>query len=101
MAVVALKIADYTYKIACQDGQEEFIRTLASYLDEKAQKLTASNGFIPENQLLAMVSVLVAQELFHARSAQSVGHTVDSQTLEALESVSNKILELAQILKKS
>ena len=39
MSVVILNIADYSYKIACQDGQENHIRELASYLDLKAKKL--------------------------------------------------------------
>ena len=103
MSVVTLKIAGYSYKIACQDGQENHIQELAEYLNEKATKLTNSIGYIPENQLLAMVSVLVAQELFSEkkRTIKSSLPTIDSTQVELIENLSSKISELAMILKKN
>ena len=102
MSVVTLKIAGYAYKIACQDGQENHILELANYLNDKATKLTSSIGYIPENQLLAMVSVLVAQELFACK--KSGGNTQndgpDPAQIEAIEGLAAKIGELADLLKK-
>lgn len=102
MSVVTLKIAGYSYKIACQDGQENRILELAEYLNEKATKLKKSFGYIPENQLLAMVSVLVTQELFAERQekANSTGTTIDSAQIDIIENLSTKVLELATLLKK-
>lgn len=101
MSVVTLKIAGYSYKIACQDGQENHILELAGYLDEKASKLKKSIGYIPENQLLAMVSVLVAQELFAARQEKNAGATtIDKTQIDIIENLSTKVLELATLLKK-
>ena len=103
MSVVTLKIAGYSYKIACQDGQENHILELSEYLNEKATKLTSSIGYIPENQLLAMVSVLVAQELFAARKGVALKQapTIDNAQIEMIENLSSKISELATILKKN
>jgi len=102
MSVVTLKIAGYSYKIACQDGQEGRVLELADYLNEKATKLTSSIGYIPENQLLAMVSVLVAQELFAARKnpTETASAVIDKAQLDTLENLSTKIIELASLLKK-
>ena len=102
MSVVTLKIAGYSYKIACQDGQENRVLELADYLNEKANKLVSSIGYIPENQLLAMVSVLVAQELFAARqnTNESTSTTVDKAQIDTIENLSTKVLELATLLKK-
>ena len=101
MSVVVLKIAGYSYKIACQDGQENRILELAGYLDEKATKLKNSIGYIPENQLLAMVSVLVAQDLFAARQEKSAAEAViDKAQIDIIENLSTKVLELATLLKK-
>ncbi|MBP5534635.1 MAG: cell division protein ZapA [Alphaproteobacteria bacterium] len=102
MSVVTLKIAGYAYKIACQDGQENRILELAGYLDEKATKLKNSIGYIPENQLLAMVSVLVAQELFALRQekASNTSATIDKAQIDIIENLSTKVLELATLLKK-
>ena len=103
MSVVTLKIAGYSYKIACQDGQENHILELSEYLNEKATKLTSSIGYIPENQLLAMVSVLVAQELFSARKGVMMkpSSSIDNAQIEMIENLSAKISELAEILKKN
>ncbi len=62
MAIVSLKIGGRYYKFSCKDGQEEYMRNLAAELDEKAQELLKSIGFIPESQLLAMVCILMAEE---------------------------------------
>ena len=103
MSVVTLKIAGYSYKIACQDGQEERVLELADYLNEKATKLKNSIGYIPENQLLAMVSVLVAQELFAARQEKGASESavaIDPAQIDIIENLSTKVLELATLLKK-
>ena len=102
MSVVTLKIAGYAYKIACQDGQESRVMELSNYLNEKALKLKSSVGYIPENQLLAMVSVLVAQELFAARQEKSEANatTIDKAQIDVIENLSTKVLELATLLKK-
>jgi cell division protein ZapA len=101
MAVVVLKIAGYSYKIACQDGQENHILELSEYLNEKALKLTNSIGYIPENQLLAMVSVLVAQELFAIKKNKNSASVIDDTQIEIIENLASKISELADILKKN
>ena len=103
MSVVTLNIAGYSYKIACQDGQEEHIMDLAKFLDEKATKLTNSIGYIQENQLLAMVSVLVAQELFTLKKAgaSNTPAAIDDSLIEKLNNVSLKISELASVLKNN
>ena len=103
MSVVILKIADYSYKIACQDGQEARIQELATYLDEKAKKLLASvGGYIPENQLLAMVSVLTTQELFNARKQQPVATAEhdDSAMIGVLNELTQRINALTDKIKK-
>ena len=100
MSVVILNIADYSYKIACQDGQENHIRELASFLDSKAKKLlTSVGGYIPESQLLAMVSVLVAQELFNAKHQQTTSSEVDENISGVLDQLTDKINQLTEELK--
>lgn len=104
MAVVSFKIAGRPYKIACADGQEAHILKLGDFLNEKADKLTASIGFIPEGQLLAMVSILVAQELFAAKNAQKTlsPDSMDTpQVTHFIDNLAIRISELAEILKKS
>lgn len=63
MAQVTITINSREYAIACEDGQEVRILQLARMLDEKAKLLTSASGQVNENMLLAMVGLLLADEL--------------------------------------
>lgn len=68
MTQVTIIINAREYTVACGDGEEENIVKLARILDEKAKLLTANGNQINENMLLAMVGLLVADELVDARN---------------------------------
>lgn len=63
MAHVTITINSREYAVGAEDGQEANIIKLANILDEKAKMITSSVGQINENMLLAMVGLLVADEL--------------------------------------
>jgi len=63
VAQVTITIAERNYHISCDDGQEAQIGRLGRYLDQRARELTAAIGPVSENLLLAMVGLLVADEL--------------------------------------
>ena len=63
MAQVTITINSREYAVACEDGQEVRILQLARILDEKARLLTQGGGQVNENMLLAMVGLLLADEL--------------------------------------
>ena len=66
MARVTVKVNGRTYEVACEDGQEEHILSLASYVDEKVQQLVAEVGQVGEPRLLVMSAILIADELHDA-----------------------------------
>lgn len=63
MAQVTISINSREYAIACEDGQEFRIMQLSRILDEKAKLLTAGGSQISESMLLAMVGLLLADEI--------------------------------------
>jgi len=63
MAQVIININHREYAISCENGEEVRIMKLGRLLDEKAHSLTQALGPINENQLLAMVGLLIADEL--------------------------------------
>ncbi len=63
MAQVTITINSREYAVACEDGQEVRIIQLSRMLDEKAKMLTQGGGQVNENMLLAMVGLLLADEL--------------------------------------
>ncbi len=90
MAQVTITINSREYAVACEDGQEVRIYQLARILDEKAKLLTQGVGQINESMLLAMVGLLLADELSELK--KNGGHTPTAATTPAVDS--QKILTL-------
>ena len=63
MGQVTITIDKREYAIKCGDGEEAHIIKLSRILDEKARLLNQSVGLINENMMLAMVGLLLADEL--------------------------------------
>lgn len=95
MAIVNLKIADYTYKISCADGQEAHIMALADAMNQKADKLIKALGYIPEGQLLAMICILTAQEGYQAKTAQASSEELDNAAAQ-IDQLSERIAQITQ-----
>ena len=108
MAQVTITINSRVYGIACDDGQEARIIKLSRMLDEKAKQLTAGSGHINENMLLAMVGLLVADDLFEAnkkieqlsQNRQSPAGQIVEKVVEKEADVSGLDEELAEALKR-
>lgn len=66
MGQVAITIRGRSYPVACDDGQEEQVVRLASYLDKRATELDRTVGVVSESRLLVMIGLLVADELAEA-----------------------------------
>lgn len=75
MAQVIITINYREYAISCDNGQEIQIMKLGRMLDEKAKSLISALGHINENQLLAMVGLLLADELSELKKASSAQPT--------------------------
>ena len=71
MAQVIITINRREYAISCENGEEIHIMKLGRMLDERAKSLTSALGQINENQLLAMVGLLIADELTELKKAQT------------------------------
>ncbi len=98
MAVVSLKIGNQFYKFSCNDGQEVHMRELAAGLDKRAEQLTKSIGFMQENQLLAMICLLLAEEKSKLEKTIAAEPTESSlapltETITALTAQINRITE--------
>ncbi|MEM7170671.1 MAG: cell division protein ZapA [Pseudomonadota bacterium] len=67
MAQLSLTINKRGYEITCDDGQENRLRQLGSYIDEKVGELVNSVGQVGEARLLVMASLLICDELLEAK----------------------------------
>ena len=70
MAQVTITINSREYAVACEDGQEVRIMQLSRLLDEKARMITGGSLQVNENMLLAMVGLLLADELTELKACR-------------------------------
>ena len=63
MPEVTIEIGGRSFKVACQDGQEAFLRSAAQMMDSEAQALSSSIGRMPESQMLLMTGLMLADRV--------------------------------------
>ena len=90
MANVNIKFNNKDYLLSCDDGQEESLRKLTSFLDKKYSELKSKLGNIGENKLLLITSIKLIDEHFDLRQR------ISEQKLK-LDNLSNKFKELKEL----
>ncbi|MCB9959138.1 MAG: cell division protein ZapA [Rhodospirillaceae bacterium] len=71
MARVDVTVGGRTYPVACDDGQEDRVRGIAQYVDERLADLRAGVGNASETHLLVLTCIVLGDELFESRLAQA------------------------------
>ncbi|MBI3705656.1 MAG: cell division protein ZapA, partial [Rhizobiales bacterium] len=66
MAQVNATIAGRQFRLACEDGQEDHLQTLAKDIDRRIIDLRAKFGEIGDTRLTVMAALTVADELSEA-----------------------------------
>ena len=64
MANVNIKFNNKDYLLACDDGQEQNLKELASHLDSKYSELKNNLGNIGENKLLLIAAIQMVDDYF-------------------------------------
>ena len=64
MANVNIKFNNKDYLLSCDEGQEENLKELASYLDGKYNELKKNLGNIGESRLLLITSIKMIDDYF-------------------------------------
>lgn len=62
MPQVEIKIGGRSFDVACQDGEEHYLRSAAAMLDIEAQSLSNQIGRMPESRMLLMAGLLLADK---------------------------------------
>lgn len=67
MPHVSVNIAGRTFRMACEDGEEERLSGLAQKIDLKIAEMRAAFGEIGDSRLTVMAAITVADELAEAQ----------------------------------
>ena len=102
MAQVPLTINGRSYRVACDDGQEERVLELARVLDDTVQELVGRVGQVGEMQLLVMAAILLADEVEEAR-ASGIGGADEAEdaTVVVLEACASRLEAIAERLEQA
>ena len=87
MANVNIKFNNKDYLLSCDDGQEESLKKLTSFLDKKHNELKDQLGGIGESKLLLITTIKIVDDYFNLKQK------IDLQK-KKLEKISEKFSEM-------
>tara|TARA_Y200000002_G_C22296781_1_gene502827 strand:+ start:91 stop:537 length:447 start_codon:yes stop_codon:yes gene_type:complete len=90
VANVNIKFNNKDYLLSCDDGQEESLKKLTEFLDNKYTELKDKLGNIGENKLLLITTIQLIDDYFDLKKR------VSSQKIN-LDNLSKKFLELKSL----
>ena len=90
MANVSIKFNGKDYILSCDDGQEESLEKLASFLSKKYEDLKSKLGNIGENKLLLITTIQIIDEYFDLRDRVT-------KQKEKIKKLSSKFQELKSL----
>lgn len=67
MGQVNVNLNGRTYRLSCDDGEEQHLLEVAAHVKEHVERLTREHGQVGDERLLLMASILITDELFEAR----------------------------------
>ena len=91
MANVNIKFNGKEFLLSCEDGQEEHLEELSTYLNEKFNDLKNSLGNIGESKLLLITSISVLDEYYETKKK------IDIQK-EEINRITEKFKELKSLV---
>ena len=63
MPLVNVSLNGRTYAVACDEGEEDRLRELGEFLDNRVRELSSQVGQVGDARLLVMAGLMVADEL--------------------------------------
>lgn len=99
MATLDIEVAGRRYDVACRDGEEEHLRSLAAVVDRRAHDAAAALGGLTETRQLLLAALLLADDLKECRAGAGLPDPApavpDPAVVEALERLAARLEALA------
>ena len=90
MANINIKFNNKDYLLSCDDGQEESLKKLTNFLDQKYNELKDQLGGIGESKLLLITTIKIVDDYFNLKQK------IDSQK-NKLDDITKKFLEMKSL----
>ena len=100
MAQVDVSVNGQSYRIACEDGQEDRLVDLAALVNEKVLDLVDQIGQVGSNRLLVMAALIIADELVDLKneagsSQERADNSNQQDAVLALQEITKRIENIA------
>ena len=105
MASIDVDIAGRRYDVACRDGEEAHLRSLAAMVDKRAGDAAQALGSLTETRQLLFAALLIADDLKEACAGAGLPDPTppppDPAVAEALERLAARLENLAASLEQA
>jgi cell division protein ZapA len=104
MAQVTVTINGHPYSVACDEGEEQRIRDLASMVEEKVAGFVQQAPRAGEARLLVLAAIMLADELaeahdaLHRLDARAAGNADDPALADGIDRLARRIEAVAERL---
>ena len=104
MANIDVDVAGRRYNVACRDGEEDHLRSLAAIVDKRAGDAASALGGLTETRQLLFAALLIADALTETRAGAGLPDPTppppDTEVAEALERLAGRVENLADSLER-
>jgi cell division protein ZapA len=94
MTQVSVTIDGRKYRLACNEGEEARLETLAGVIDDKIGEMRASFGEIGDQRLIIMAALTIADNLAEAREEAEAERLRAAAAQERAQTVALRLDEL-------
>src|SRR5438552_4517348 len=98
MAHVSVTIDNRRYRLACNEGEEARLETLAGMIDGKIGELRAAHGEIGDQRLVVMAALTIADSLAEARDEAAAERKRAEAAFERAAAIASGLDELGSRL---
>ena len=100
MAQVSVTIDGRKYRLACNEGEEARLESLAGVIDEKIGEMRAAFGEIGDQRLVIMAALTIADNLTEAQDAAAAERKRSDAAEERTLAVASSLNELGSRLEQ-
>jgi cell division protein ZapA len=104
MANIDVEVGGRRYNVACRDGEEEHLRSLAATVDRRAGDALQALGSLTETRQLLFAALLIADDLKEYRSGAGIPEPQplppDPAVAQALERLAGRLEAIADRLER-
>ena len=106
MPIVNVVINQKPYNISCQEGQQDYLKSLSQELNEKACSIAQTAPYANESKILVLLALMLADEIRELKSQNkyivpNFGNQEEGDSLvKTLDTISEYIENLAKKMEK-